>query len=459
MVMRVFNRHVSQRHLAAFTGELVLILGSMWFVAREPGTSGDLAQVAGKVAVVAAVCLLCLYYNELYDLTIVRTGRETFIRLLQAIGTATILIGLLYVAVPWLVVANGAFVRATAFFLTGILVWRLVLHQVQRWQSFGERVLIVGTDAAAQTVARQVLAQQDFPYQIVGFIDQDRARIGESVVNPRIVGTPSDIDRLVTTHGIDRIFVGLSDRRGRLPVGELLRAKLRGVRVEDVNTVYERLTGKLMVEDLRPSWLIFSDDFRASRLTRQVKRTFDILLAVVGLVVGAPLMLLTAAAVWLESGGPVLYRQERVGENGRIFTLAKFRSMRQDAETGTPIWARTVDDRVTKVGRFIRTTRLDELPQLWNVLRGDMSFVGPRPERPFFIAQLAAHIPFYEQRHAVKPGLTGWAQVKYRYGASLEDSFEKLRYDLYYVKHMSLAFDLTILFDTVKVVLLGKGAR
>jgi sugar transferase (PEP-CTERM system associated) len=459
MVMRVFNRHVSQRHLAAFTGELVLILGSMWFVAREQGSSGDLAQVAGKVAVVAVVCLLCLYYNELYDLTVVRTGRETFIRLLQAIGTATILIGLLYVAVPWLVVANGAFVRATALFLTGILVWRLVLHQAQRWQSFGERILIVGTDTAAQTVARQVLAQQDFPYEIVGFIDENRDRIGESVVNPRIIGTPSDIDRLVTAHGIDRIFVGLSDRRGRLPIGELLRAKLRGVRVEDVNTVYERLTGKLMVEDLRPSWLIFSDDFRASRLTRQVKRTFDVLLALIGLVLAAPLMLLTAAAVWLESGGPVLYRQERVGENGRIFTLAKFRSMRQDAETGTPIWARTVDDRVTRVGRFIRITRLDELPQLWNVLRGDMSFVGPRPERPFFVAQLAAQMPFYEQRHAVKPGLTGWAQVKYRYGASLEDSLEKLRYDLYYVKHMSLPFDLTILFDTVKVVLLGKGAR
>jgi sugar transferase (PEP-CTERM system associated) len=459
MEMRVFNRHVSQRHLTAFTGELTLILGSMWFVAREQGSSGDPAEVAGKVAVVAVVCLLCLYYNELYDLTIVRTGRETLIRLLQAIGTATILIGLLYVAVPWLIVANGAFVRATALFLIGILVWRLVLHQIQRWQSFGERVLIVGTDGAAQTVARQVLAQQDFPYEIVGFIDQDPSRIGESVVNPRVVGTPADIERLVASHNIRRIFVGISDRRGHLPVRELLRAKLSGVRVEDVNTVYERLTGKLMVEGLRPSWLIFSNDFRASRLTRQIKRSFDILLALVGLVVGAPLMLLTAIAVRLESRGPALYRQERVGENGRVFTLAKFRSMRADAEQGTPIWARTVDDRVTRVGRFIRTTRLDELPQLWNVLKGDMSFVGPRPERPFFVAQLAAQIPLYEQRHAVKPGLTGWAQVKYRYGASLEDSLEKLRYDLYYVKHMSLTFDLTILFDTVKVVLLGKGAR
>jgi sugar transferase (PEP-CTERM system associated) len=456
--MRVFNRHVSQRHLTAFTGELVLILGSMWFVAYE-GHAGNLGGAIAKGSVVAAVCLLCLYYNDLYDLTAVRTSREMVIRLLQAIGTAIILIALLYLAVPWLVVEDGAFIRAAGLFLSGILVWRLALHRMQRWQSLRERILIVGTDQAAQTVARQVLAQRDFPYEIVGFIDDDAHRIGESVVNPRIVGTPADIEQLVITHGVDRIFVGLSDRRGRLPVGELLRAKLQGVRVEDVNTVYERLTGKLMVEGLRPSWLIFSDDFRASRFTRQVKRSFDTLLALVGLVLAAPLMLLTALAVVVESGKPILYRQERVGQNGRVFTLAKFRSMRQDAEQGTPVWAQAEDDRVTRVGRFIRRTRLDELPQLWNVLRGDMSFVGPRPERPFFIAQLAAEIPLYEQRHAVKPGITGWAQVKYRYGASMADSLEKLRYDLYYVKHMSLPFDLTILFDTVKVVLLGKGAR
>src|SRR5215210_803244 len=456
--MRVFNRHVSQRHLTAFTGELLLILGSMWFVAYE-GHAGDLAGALGKGSVVAAVCLLCFYYNDLYDLTAVRTSPEMVIRLLQAIGTAIILIALLYLAVPWLVVEDGAFIRAAALFLSGILVWRLVLHRMQRWHSLRERILIVGTDQAAQTVARQVLAQRDFPYEIVGFIDEDPRRIGESVVNPRIVGTPADIEQLVTDRGIDRIFVGLSDRRGRLPVGELLRAKLRGVRVEDVNAVYERLTGKLMVEALRPSWLIFSDDFRASRLTRQIKRSFDAALALIGLVLAAPLMIVTALAVVIESGAPVLYRQERVGQNGRVFTLVKFRSMRQDAEQGTPVWASAEDDRVTRVGRFIRRTRLDELPQLWNVLRGDMSFVGPRPERPFFIAQLDREIPLYEQRHAVKPGITGWAQVKYRYGASMSDSLEKLRYDLYYVKHMSLSFDLTILFDTVKVVLLGKGAR
>jgi exopolysaccharide biosynthesis polyprenyl glycosylphosphotransferase len=219
------------------------------------------------------------------------------------------------------------------------------------------------------------------------------------------------------------------------------------------------VTGKILLQDLHPSWLIFSEGFRVSRVTRVLKRAIDLLLSLGMFVVAAPFMVVTALAIRLESGRPVLYKQERVGEHGRVFTLVKFRSMRADAEHGTPIWARRQDDRVTRVGRLIRTTRLDELPQLWNVLRGDMSFVGPRPERPFFVEQLAAHLPFYGQRHAVRPGLTGWAQVKYRYGASLEDATEKLRYDLYYIKHLSIAFDLTIVFDTVKVILFGKGAQ
>jgi sugar transferase (PEP-CTERM system associated) len=234
---------------------------------------------------------------------------------------------------------------------------------------------------------------------------------------------------------------------------------MAGVRVEDATTTYERMTGKILIDDLRPSWLIFSDGFRVSWLTRFMKRAIDVTLALVVLVLAMPLMLLTALLVLLQDGRPVLYRQERVGENGRGFVLSKFRSMRKDAEkSGTPIWAKDGDDRITTVGRVIRKTRLDELPQLWNVIRGDMSFVGPRPERPFFVEQLSQDIPFYQQRHVVKPGLTGWAQVKYRYGSSQEDAMEKLRYDLYYIKHLSVIFDLTIVFDTVKVVLFRKGA-
>ena len=459
MTLRVFNRYVSQGHVTVFTGELLVILGSMALVARLGPPGDDLATAAGKGSVVASLCLLCLYYNDLYNLTVVRSTREVFIRLVQAGGTALILIALVYLALPSLAIGDGVLLPAAMTCLAGILVWRVAFNHITRLHSFGERMLIIGTDAAARTVVRQVLAQQDFPYQVVGFIDDDPARMGESVVNPRVVGTSADIAAVVAARNVDLIVVALNDRRGHLPARELLEMKMRGVRVEDVNALYERLTGKLLVEDLRPSWLIFSDGFRASRLTRQTKRVFDVLLAMAGVVLALPLMLLTALAVWLESGAPVLYPQERVGENGRVFTLYKFRSMRQDAETGVPIWAGAVDDRVTRVGRFIRQTRLDELPQLWNVLRGDMSFVGPWPERPFFVSQLSAQIPWYDQRHAVKPGITGWAQVRYRYAASMDDALEKLRYDLYYVKHLSLAFDLTILFDTVKVVLLSKGAR
>jgi sugar transferase (PEP-CTERM system associated) len=232
------------------------------------------------------------------------------------------------------------------------------------------------------------------------------------------------------------------------------------VRVEDATTTYERLTGKILIDDLKPSWLVFSDGFRASRITRFVKRMLDLSLSLLGFLLAAPLMAATAIAIKLDSHGPTLYSQERVGENGRIFTVFKFRSMRLDAEAGGgPIWARDNDERVTRIGRFIRRTRLDELPQLWNVMRGDMSFVGPRPERPFFVEQLAREIPFYLQRHAVKPGLTGWAQVKYRYGSTIEDAMEKLRYDVYYIKHMSIVFDLTIVLDTVKVILFRKGAK
>jgi exopolysaccharide biosynthesis polyprenyl glycosylphosphotransferase len=213
------------------------------------------------------------------------------------------------------------------------------------------------------------------------------------------------------------------------------------------------------VDNLKPSWLVFSDGFRASRLTRVIKHTLDLVLSIVGLVVATPLMALSAVAIRIDSPGPVLYSQERVGEGGRVFTLYKFRSMRMGAENGIPVWANDRDDRVTRVGRFLRLSRLDELPQLWNVMRGDMSFVGPRPERPYFVRRLAEAIPFYQERHSVKPGVTGWAQVKYRYGATIEDAMEKLRYDLYYIKHMSILFDLTIVIDTVKVILVGKGAK
>lgn len=456
--MQLFKRYISTRSLTVFAGEVCLIFGSVALAALFQHTP-NLAANLWKIALVTLICQLCLYYNDFYDLTLVHSNRELVVRLLQAAGAASIVLAALYFLVPSMMIGEGIFVSALFVFLVAILGWRLAFNHVTGSLHLQERVLFVGTGEGAKKVARQILDQHDFAYRIVGFIDEDASRIGERVVNPSIVGTPADMDRLIAEHHIDRIVVGLSDRRGKLPVEELLRAKIAGVRVEDATTTYERVTGKILLDDLRPSWLIFSDGFRVSRVTRLMKRTIDLTLSLALAVVSLPLMLLTALVVWAEDGAPVLYRQERVGENGRPFVLSKFRSMRKDAEqAGTPIWAKDGDARITRAGRFIRKTRLDELPQLWNVVRGDMSFVGPRPERPFFVEQLSRQIPFYQQRHAVKPGLTGWAQVKYRYGSSLEDAMEKLRYDLYYIKHLSVIFDLTIVFDTVKVVLFRKGA-
>ncbi|HSK10121.1 MAG TPA: TIGR03013 family XrtA/PEP-CTERM system glycosyltransferase [Vicinamibacterales bacterium] len=457
--MTLFKRSISSRGVAAFAGEVFLIGGSIALALRINEPVADPASLWWKAAVTAALWQLVLYYNDFYDLTVVHSNRELVVRLLQAAGTAALILAALYALVPAVDLGSRVILTSLLLFLVAVLGWRLVLHWVSRVEALEERVLIVGTSGAARTVARQIAAQHDFPYRVVGFVDDEPDGIRGGERDGWLLGNTTEIPRLIEEYAIDRIVVGLADRRGRLPMQELVHAKLSGIRVEDATATYERITGKLLVDNLRPSWLIFSDGFRVSSWTRLVKRAFDLLLASLGVLAGSPLMLLTALAIWLEDGFPVIYRQERVGENGRPFTLYKFRSMRKDAEGETPVWARDQDDRVTTVGRAIRTTRIDELPQLWNVLRGDMSFVGPRPERPFFVAQLAAQIPYYEQRHAVKPGITGWAQVKYRYGASVEDALEKLRYDLYYIKHLSTGFDLTILVDTVKVILFGKGAK
>jgi sugar transferase (PEP-CTERM system associated) len=458
--MQVFNRNVSVRGLTVFGFEIVLISGSMALAASVHGgfNAGTPASMFSKIVIVTALCQLCFYYNDLYDLTVVHSNRELVVRLLQAAGAAAIVLAFTCIFFPTLMLDPSTFVTALGVFVVAVLTWRVAFNHFAHDPHLEERVLIVGTGQTARILAQQIGRQQDFAYHLVGFVDESEDTT--LVRQHDILGTAIDIDRIVATRNVDRIIVGLSDRRGRLPIEQLLRAKMSGVRVEDATTTYERLTGKILIDDLKPSWLIFSDGFRASRVTRFVKRMLDLSFSMILAIISAPLMALTALAIKLDSAGPFLYSQERFGENGRVFKIYKFRSMQTDAEQpGKPIWARDQDDRVTRVGRVIRKTRLDELPQLWNVMRGDMSFVGPRPERPFFVEQLAKQVPFYLQRHAVKPGLTGWAQVKYRYGSTVEDAMEKLRYDLYYIKHLSIFFDLTIVLDTVKVILFGKGAK
>lgn len=274
-----------------------------------------------------------------------------------------------------------------------------------------------------------------------------------------VVGDYSQIFQICQAGDVDRIVVALDERRGKFPLDQLLFCRLKGIPVDDGVTFTEQLAGKLSVENLNPSIIIFSNGFKRSVIFNRLKRGLDILCSLFGLAVFSPVCLLISIAIKLESRGPVVYRQERVGEDDRLFHLYKFRSMRSDAEANGPVWAKENDQRITRVGRVIRKLRLDEIPQMVNVLKGDMSFVGPRPERPFFVHQLKNEIPFYSKRHVVKPGITGWAQISYRYGASKEDALEKLKYDLYYIKNMSILFDLMVVLQTAKIVLVGKGAR
>jgi sugar transferase (PEP-CTERM system associated) len=455
--MQMFNRQVSVRGLTVFGFEAALVAGSILVATTVHGADADGSGVLWKILLATSLYELCFYYNDLYDLTLVNSKGELLVRVLQAAGAGAIVLAIVSFVVPSLMLGHGTFLTSLGLTLVAVPAWRWAFDGLTRDRHLEERVLIVGTGSTARALAQQIGRQRNFAYRLIGFIDEGAATL--QVRQHDVLGGITELGRIVDERRIDRIVVSLRDRRGRLPIESLLRAKMSGVRVEDATTTYERLTGKILIDDLKPSWLIFSDGFHASRATRAIKRMLDLALAIVGLIFAAPLVALTAIAVRLESPGPLLYRQERVGEHGRVFTLYKFRSMRTDAESGTPVWATAHDDRVTRVGRFIRKTRLDELPQLWNVVRGDMSFVGPRPERPFFVNQLAEAIPFYMERHVVKPGLTGWAQVKYRYGSSVEDAMEKLRYDLYYIKHMSIVFDLTIVVDTVKVVVAGKGAQ
>ena len=276
---------------------------------------------------------------------------------------------------------------------------------------------------------------------------------------PVIIGDYTQISSIVKAGGVDRIIVALDERRGKFPLEQLLFCRLKGIRVDDGMAFTEQCAGKLSVENLHPSFLIFSDGFKRSAIFKNLKRGFDVICSLTGLAFVSLVSLMVSIAIKLDSKGPILYRQERVGEDGKRFHLLKFRSMRVDAEESGPVWAKVDDQRITRVGRVIRKLRLDEIPQMFNVLKGEMSFVGPRPERPFFVDVLKREISFYSERHVIKPGITGWAQIRYSYGASKEDALEKLKYDLYYIKHMSLLFDLHIIFETVKIVLLGKGAR
>lgn len=460
---KVLLRQITFRAGSLIVFESALICGAVVFSAYARLGHDALALAHDewfKWLLIPLVAQVCLYYADLYDLRVISDRRELFVRAVHALGATSLILAAVYYWFPDLVIGRGVFILAALCVITLVLGWRVVFEWANRHVAPRERLLLVGTNESAVRLARELFERRNLGVEIVGFIDPDPARVGLPMLNPGVVGTIEDIPTLARALRVDRVVVSLADARGKLPMDKLLEMRLDGVAFDHLASVYEEYTGKIAVENLRPSWLIFAPGFRKGRLLQASKRAVDVLASAVGLVLALPIMLAVGAAVRLTSPGPVLYHQRRVGQHGLVFVLHKFRSMRADAEAATgAVWASRQDSRVTWLGGFLRKARLDELPQLWNVLSGQMSLVGPRPERPEFVSDLTREIRFYGQRHMVKPGLTGWAQVSYSYADSVEGTLEKLQYDLFYIKNMSISLDLFILFKTIKTVLHRRGGQ
>ena len=438
------------------------IIAAVYLRVGVEGAHFELIEKHGyqKAAVAGFFCLAAFYLFDLYDFLMMHDRRELVLRLIQALGLAWIALALSFYSFPSLMLGRGISLIALPLALGLMVSWRVSIHWFLGHPDFGERILIVGSGNLAVEVAREVLNRPDAGYRIIGFVGNDAELLGKSLINPRVIGLTEQLDEIVRREHIDRIVVAMGERRGQLPTNKLLQLSLAGeVSIEEGQSFYERITGRVSLNMLRPSWLIFTGRGRQKRISGFARSAVHWLVALIGAILSLPIVLVTAILIKLESRGPVFYKQERVGQNGRRFTLTKFRSMRVDAEQDGPVWASKGDSRTTRVGRVIRQIRVDEIPQFWNILKGEMSFVGPRPERPHFVAQLAEEIPFYEQRHLIAPGLTGWAQINYPYGASIEDARQKLQYDLFYIKNHSLVLDAYILFDTIKIILFGRGAQ
>jgi sugar transferase (PEP-CTERM system associated) len=413
-------------------------------------------HIAKKALLFAAVVQAALYYAGFYDMASALHPVIVYKRVLRGLSIGALVLLLMFFLLPSIEIGRGILLCALALSALTVPAWRVLYNRISHRAGFLRRTIVVGNGQLAIEIANMVRLRPDLGLELVGLLARDHSQVDPS---KGVIATYRDLCDVVAAQSIHLVLVAYPDRRGTLPVEQLLEVKFRGVEVEEGVRFFERETGKIFVHELKPSQLIFAEGFTARPAARRLKRLMDLLFAALGLVCAAPLMLLTAMVIALDSPGPILYRQQRAGELGRPFILYKFRSMRIDAEVLGARFAEENDPRITRVGGIIRKTRIDELPQLWNVLRGEMSMVGPRPERPVFIETLEQQVPYFKQRLYVKPGLTGHAQVRCRYGASAEDHLEKLQYDLYYIKSHSMLFDLSIMFDTVKVVLLRIGAR
>jgi sugar transferase (PEP-CTERM system associated) len=464
-MLRVFHIYYTIRSLLFFIGEMFLIILALWLstlllhhgrLIDEP----DRISMWLRIVLITFIIQISLYYHDLYDFEVRKTISDMSLQIVQAIGIACLAISGIYFLYPQVMMQEGIFFIGLFFLLLLLVSWRILyMHLCQR-DLFNERVFLIGDGSLARMILEKVNGSIDSGYKVAAIFSNPG---GSSLAKESGVEHYNSYDQLcdiARENDVRKIVVALQERRGRSPIQALLSCKLQGIRVLDGVSFFESLSGKILASETTPSWLIFSDGFNRHKLVLAGKRCIDVCLSSLGLLVSAPLMGLIACAVKWSSPGPVFFKQARLGQMERTFQVVKFRTMRQDAEAQSgAVWATENDPRVTGLGRILRKLRLDELPQFWNVLKGEMSFVGPRPERPEFVQQLKQKLPYYGERHSVKPGLTGWAQVKYSYGASEEDALRKLEYDLFYIKHVSLLFDLYIVLKTIKTVLGGQGAR
>lgn len=446
--------------LALSEGVFVLV-GLLTAIAIKSALSGQGWLLVGtrgllQLGMVALVCEVCLYYNDIYDLQITRTPIAVIMRMLESFGFSSLILAALYAAMPTLAFGRGVAVVALLLIMLMIIGWRLLLNATGVMSRRAERVLVLGTGAIGIAAVREICRRPELNVKVVGFLDEDPRNVGKPLVNPGIIGTVADLEQVVREGKIQRVILSLEGDRA-VPQATLLRLKFGGIAVEDAGALLERATGRLSME--RIGWLILSDGFRQSKSVYFAKRTVDLLCSSLLLLLFLPIMVAIALLIVSETGFPIFFRQRRIGVGRQSFEILKFRSMCQNAEARGPRWAADADRRITGVGRIIRRYRLDELPQLWNVLRGDMSLVGPRPEQPYFCDLLEQEVPFFAERYKVRPGVTGWAQIKYAYGASVSDAIRKLELDLFYIKHRSLLLDIAIMLETVKVVLFARGAK
>ena len=465
-MIRLFKVYYPLRTVVLLAGEALIVglsfVAGMLLMQQLQGREYGLLRVSDelfieggylKILVVTGIVLLVSHGFDLYDRPKTVGNLDQAFRLLFVLGFVVLALALVLKINPALLPGRGSAGWGAIILVFALFGWRAIYGWLVQQPLLRERVYILGTGDRALRLLNGLRQRSDLGIEVVGWTGHVEGELTRQAVASHLLS-------LVRSRGVHRVIVALRDRRRTLPVEELLAIRLSGVKVEEATSWLEKITGRIEVEQLNPSWLIFSEGFQFTGVFQFLRRLFSILVSAAVLVVVSPLLPFIIMAIRLDSPGPILYRQKRVGRGGRHFHCFKFRTMRQDAEADTgATWAMDNDPRITRVGQFLRLSRLDEIPQLWCVLKGDMAFVGPRPERPEFVEWLSREIPYYGVRHIVRPGITGWAQVRYKYGNTLEDAREKLQYDLFYIKNASMSLDLLILFQTVKIVLLGRGAQ